>query len=302
MNLKQLEVFIAVAECGSFSRAAELCFLTQSTVSQHISALEKEFGLKLLDRTGKGALMTEAGKLLHLHACRLAGEARSIPAVLNRFKGLEEVVLRIGGSNIPSSYLLPDCIPPFQRSHPGVTITILQGDSRETLERLKREDVELAVIGTRFDDDEVTCSVLTLDSLALVVYPGHRWAGRKTISVDDLVDEAFIFREPGSGTDMTVRASLRKAGIADGQLNVKTFLGSNEAVKQAILNRAGVSFLSLISVKRECESGQLSAVDVEGLDMSRRLYLVTRQGRALSPAAKAFVSILSGRYAAERHT
>jgi len=296
VNLRQIEVFLAVAECGSFSRAAELAFLTQSTVSQHISSLEKEFELRLFDRTGKGALLTEAGKILRVHAVRLIEDARSIPVALNRFKGLEEVILKIGGSNIPSSYLIPDCIPPFQQSHPGVTITILQGDSRETLERLKREEVELAVIGTRFDDEEVSYSDVVLDKLALVVYPGHRLAGRKSVALDELVDEVFIFREQGSGTDMAVRAALTKAGVAPGQLNVKTFLGSNEAVKQAILNHAGVSFLSLLSVKRECESGQLSMVDVNGLDMSRHIYLVSREGRELSPAAKAFASELRERF------
>lgn len=296
MNLKQIEVFMAVAECGSFSRAAELTFLTQSTVSQHVSSLEKEFGLKLFDRTGKGALLTEGGKLLHLHAARLTEEARSIPLALNRFRGLEDVVLKIGGSNIPSSYLLPDCIPPFQQTNPGVRITILQGDSRETLERLKREEVELAVIGSRFDEDGLCYTDLILDKLSLVVYPGHRWAKRKTISVEDLSEEVFIFRETGSGTDKTVRAALFKAGVIPDQLNVRTFLGSNEAVKQAILSGAGVSFLSMMSIRRECESGQLFMVDVKGLDMSRRIYLVSREGRELSPAAKAFASVLSERF------
>lgn len=296
MNLKQIEVFMAVAESGSFSRAAEMTFLTQSTVSQHISSLEREFGLKLFDRTGRGALLTEAGKLLHLHAARLTEEARSIPLALNRFRGLEDVVLKIGGSNIPSSYLLPDCIPPFQRLNPGVRITVLQGDSRETLERLMRGEVELAVTGSRFDEEGSCYSDLTLDKLSLVVYPGHRWAERKMISVEELSEEVFIFRETGSGTDKTVRAAMVKAGIIPDQLNVRTFLGSNEAVKQAILSGAGVSFLSRISVRRECENGQLSMVEVKGLDMSRRIYLVSREGRELSPAAQAFVSVLKERF------
>ena len=98
MNLKQLEVFLAVAESGSFSRAAEMSFLTQSTISQHISSLETEFDLKLFDRTGKGAMLTEAGKLLLLHANRLAAEARDIRVSLNRFKGLEKAMLRIAAS------------------------------------------------------------------------------------------------------------------------------------------------------------------------------------------------------------
>src|SRR5512139_457275 len=124
MNLKQLEVFLAVAESGSFSRAAEMSFLTQSTVSQHISSLEIEFDLKLFDRTGKGAMLTEAGKLLLLHANRLAAEARDIRVSLNRFKGLEKALLRIGGSNIPGSYMIPDFLPLFLQINPGVTIIL----------------------------------------------------------------------------------------------------------------------------------------------------------------------------------
>src|SRR6266498_3135168 len=131
MNLKQLEVFLAVAESGSFSKGAEATFITQSTVSQHISALEGEFGLKLFDRTGKGAFLTSAGKLLLKHARSVTDEAREIPVIMNRFKGLENALLSIGGSNIPSSYMIPDILALFNRDHSGVTVILLQDDSRE---------------------------------------------------------------------------------------------------------------------------------------------------------------------------
>jgi len=296
MNLKQLEVFIAVAESSSFSRAAEMTFLTQSTVSQHISSLETEFGLKLFDRTGKGALLTEAGKILLLHARHLTLEAREIPLVLNRFKGLEDAVLKIGGSNIPATYLIPDLIPVFHRLHPGVTITLLQGDSRETLERLQCEEVELAVIGSRFDDPGIDYAPLIIDTVSLVVNTDHRWSAKAKVSVEDLVVETFIFREPGSGTDRTVRAAMAGAGFDTGRLNIKTYLGSNEAVKQAILSGAGVSFLSEMSVKRECEMGRLSLVKVEGLEIVRTIYLATRLGREMSPPAEAFASLIKLMY------
>jgi DNA-binding transcriptional LysR family regulator len=299
MNLKQLEVFVAVADSSSFSRAAEMTFLTQSTVSQHISSLESEFALKLLDRTGKGALLTEAGKLLLLHARRLIEEARDIPVVLNRFKGLEEAVLKIGGSNIPGSYMIPFFIPLFHEKNPGVTITLFQGDSRETLERLRREEVELAIIGSRFDGEEFVYTSLTNDKISLVVNSNHRWNGRESILPADIVNEPFIFREPGSGTDRTVRDALAAAGFAAEQLNVKTYLGSNEAVKQAILGGAGISFVSEMSVKKECERGELFMVKIEGVDISRSFYLVSRLGRELSPAAGSFVSLVMERFHSE---
>lgn len=296
MNLKQLEVFIAVAESGSFSRAAEITFLTQSTVSQHISSLEKEFDLKLLDRTGKGALLTEAGKLLLRHARRVVGEAREVPQVLNRFRGLEEVALRIGGSNIPACYMIPDCISAFRQQHPGVIITLLQGDSRETLDRLKEEEVEFALVGTRFAEKDVVFTPLALDRISLVTPADHPWSEKMEISPGDLVDEPFIVREAGSGTHKTLRDELAKAGFAPDNLKVSMCLGSNEAVKQAILNGAGISFLSELSVKKECERGELTIVNVRGLDILRHFFLVTLRGRELAPAAKSFIDSLLTRF------
>jgi DNA-binding transcriptional LysR family regulator len=299
MNLRQLEVFIAVAESGSFSRAAEVSFLTQSTVSQHISSLEKEFDLKLLDRTGKGALLTEAGKLLLARARRVVEEAREVPQALNRFRGLAEVELKIGGSNIPACYMIPDCIFSFRKRHPGVIITLYQGDSRETLERLKREEVEFALVGTRFAEKDLAFTPLAPDRISLAVPAGHRWSGVESIPSEELIGEPLIFREPGSGTDRTLRDELVKAGFTSEQLKVSMCLGSNEAVKQAILNGAGISFLSEMSVKQECERGEMFIVPVRGLDISRHFHLVTRRGRDLAPAAEAFIDSLLQRFPVE---
>jgi len=258
MNLKQLEVFIAVAESGSFSRAAEITFLTQSTVSQHVSSLESEFDLKLLDRTGK-----------------------------------------VGGSNIPACYMIPECIPSFQEQHPGVMVSLFQGDSSETLERLKREEVEFVLVGTRFTEKGFIHRPLTLDTISLVVPAGHPWAGRDYILPENLLDEPLIFREPGSGTDRAFRDQLVKMGFAPDQLKVSMQLGSNEAVKQAILNHAGISFLSELSVKKECERGELFVVNVKGVAIFRHFYLITHQGRELSPAAEAFCACILGHFHAE---
>lgn len=292
MNLKQLEVFIAVAQSGSFSHAAETTFLTQSTVSQHISSLEKEFELKLLDRTGKGALPTEAGKILLEHARRVLGEAGKVPLALNRFRGLEDVSLKIGGSNIPACYMIPNCVSVFREQYPGVIIALLQGDSRETLEKLRDEEVEFALVGTRMDEKGLAFTPLTLDKISLVVPAGHSWCKRPFILPEELVRESFIFREAGSGTDRALREHLSKDGFDAEQLRVSMRLGSNEAVKQAILNGGGISFLSELSVQREREQNALCIVDVRGLIIYRHIYLVTRRGRTLSPAAQAFIDTI----------
>jgi len=125
-----------------------------------------------------------------------------------------------------------------------------------------------------------------------VVPAGHPWSGIGTIPPEYLVREPLIFRETGSGTDRTLRDELVKAGFVPDRLRVSMYLGSNEAVKQAILDGAGISFLSELSVRKECESGELFIVNVRGLTIYRHIYLVTRRGRQLAPAAEAFIDCL----------
>lgn len=292
MNLKQLEVFVKVAETGSFSKGAEETFITQSTVSQHISALENEFGMRLLDRTGKGALPTEGGKLLLERARRLLEYAREIPVAMARFKGIEEAALNIAGSSIPGEYIIPAALPVMIERFPGVTMVLLQGDSREVLEKVMSEEVELGVVGGRFSEESLDFAPFAKDELVLIAAANHRWAGAGGIAIGELMEEPFVMREMGSGTGKASANALQKAGISPGKLRVAAHLGSNEGVKRAVLSGIGVSFVSAISVQRELEQGALVQIPVENVFISREFYIATRKGRELSPAAGVFAEIL----------
>ncbi len=296
MNLKQLEVFLAVAETGSFSRAAEATFITQSTVSQHIASLEAEFDLKLLDRTGKGAFPTEGGKILLEHARQIVSKAREVPSVMKRFKGLEDAILKMGASNIPGNYLVPVVLSNFIGRYPGVALTILQGDSRETLDRLKNEEIELGIIGSLFDEEDIAFEPLGRDKIVLIVKGDHPWRRRKSVSLNELLQERYIIREAGSGTEKTVREALAKAGIEHSQMKVQASLGSNEAVKQAVVHGIGAAFISEMSIRKELAQGNVATVKIKGLTISRRFYLVSRLKRDLSPPARAFANLLVEMY------
>ncbi|HEY6873865.1 MAG TPA: selenium metabolism-associated LysR family transcriptional regulator [Geobacteraceae bacterium] len=292
MNLKQLEIFLAVAETGSFSKGAEATFITQSTASQHISSLENDFGVRLLDRTGKGALLTEGGKVLFQHARQVIADVRAIHQAMRRFTGIEDVELRIGGSNIPANYMIPDLLPTVIGRFPLLRLTLIQGDSRDILEKLAREEIELGVVGSRFDEEEFDFAPLGRDEISLVVNRGHKWNGRKYVEPAELAGEPMILREPGSGTGRTVGDALRNAGFPPEKLKVTACLGSNEAVKNAVMSGLGVSFVSELSVRKELEREELAIVKVKGLKISRRFYLASRAGRELSPAAKAFAAVI----------
>lgn len=291
MNLKQLEVFLAVAESGSFSKGADATFITQSTVSLHISSLEKEFGVKLLDRTGKGALLTEGGKILQHHARQVVAATRQIAQSMDRFKGIEHTTLAVGGSNIPGDYLIPAILSSLLQRYPSLTVDMTQGDSSDILEKLRREEIEVGIIGSWFDADDMLLAPVGSDVIKLVVGKGHRWQGRTSIRLEEMADEDFLVRETGSGTGKTVMEALLAAGMQTSAIRIKARLGSNEAIKQAIMKNLGISFLSLISIRSELARGELAVLDVTGLNLCRSFYLAQRKGRELSPAARAFVEI-----------
>ncbi len=297
MNIKQLEVFLAVARTGSFSKGAEATFITQSTVSQHIHALEREYALQLLDRTSKGALLTEAGKLLAQHAGRIVADIHATELAMQRFKGAEVAELKVGGSNIPADYMIPTALPQLLKRFPGITLTVCQGDSRGILDKLLNEEVELGVVGSRFELKGVEYLPLGQDLIRLVTARDHPWGKRKAVPVNELTTEPLIFRESGSGTGKSVLEALEKAGIAGRRLKIKAVLGSNESIKQAVIGRLGSSFISELSVRQELKRGELIAIELEDLEIIRHFYLATRSGRALSPAAKAFVVAMQEIYA-----
>lgn len=298
MNIKQLEVFLAVAKTGSFSKGANVTFITQSTVSQHISALEREFALPLFDRTGKGALLTAAGKLLSGHAGRIVADLRAAELALHRFKRAEEAILKVGGSNIPADYMIPAALPRLLQLLPGLTTTVCQGDSRSILDKLLNEEVELCVVGSRFDLKGIEFSPLGQDVIRLVIHRNHPWSRRKAVPVDEIATEPLIFRESGSGTGKAVLEALEHAGIKSHSLKITAVLGSNEAIKQAVMRGFGISFVSELSVRQELERGDLVAVELQGLMVLRCFYLAFRAGRTLSPAAKVFVTVMEEMYAA----
>jgi DNA-binding transcriptional LysR family regulator len=300
MNLKQLEVFLAVVENGSFSRAAEATFITQSTVSQHISSLEKELDLKLLDRTGKAVLPTAGGKILLQYAREIVSQTREIPRAIRRFKGLEGTVIKIGASNIPGGYLIPEVLPPFIGRYPGISLTVLQGDSLETLNRLRREEIEIGIIGTLFEEKNIDFRPLGQDHIVLVVRGDHRWARGNPLTIRELLDEGFIIREVGSGTEKTVREALTKVGVGPEKVKIQASLGSNEAVKQAVVNGLGAAFISQLSIKKELARRELAVVKIKRLSIIRHFYLISLSKREMSPPARAFANFLVEMYGNEK--
>ena len=292
MNIKQLEIFVTIAATGSFSKGAEAACVTQSTASQHIAALEESCGVRLFDRTGRGAVTTEAGKIMLTHARQVIKSLKDTEQAILRFRQADGVELSVGGSTIPGTYLLPKAIAALRSSEPGIRVKAEIGDSSDILARLVDESIEIAIVGAAADDKRFTTEELGHDEILLVVHKGHPWCRRKSVQLEELLKEPIIMREKGSGTSDAVSAALRQHGIAPGDLSSCATLPGSEAIKQAILAECGVAFISEMAVRGELKRGELVSVNLSGIAITRSFSLVQRKGRALSPAATAFSVML----------
>jgi DNA-binding transcriptional LysR family regulator len=292
MTLKQLEVFVAIAETLSFSKGAEKSCITQSTASQHILGLEEELGIRLFDRGRNGALLTEAGKLFFGRACKILSECDESRSAVRRFLGMEDVVLRVGASNIPGTCLIPAVLGKFRAECPRVRLEVSQGDSRSVIQKLVAEDIELGFIGGRYDDERVNFVEMGEDSIVCAVSPRMLASAKTNLSQAELCKVPLIVREQGSGTQKAVYEALAKTWINQDTLQIVAVLGSSEAVKRALLEGAGYAFVSSMSIEEELARGILDTVRIPGLTIKRKFYIASRSGRELSPAASAFHALM----------
>ena len=156
MDLRQLEVFCKVVELKSFSRAAEAIFLTQPTVSQHVSALESFFNLQLLDRMGKEILPTHAGELLYQYAQEILHLKEKACQSLSHYAGKKSGHLRVGASTIPGEYILPALIGSFKEQFPEITVTLSIGDTRQIVDAVTAGRIEIGVVGAKIRSEHLT--------------------------------------------------------------------------------------------------------------------------------------------------
>lgn len=292
VNIRQLEIFVTIASTGSFSKGAEAACITQSTASQHIAALEDICGVRLLDRTGRGAITTEAGKIMLVHARQVIKSLKETEQAILQFRQADGVELCVGGSTIPGTYLLPKAIAALRASDPGIRVKVGIGDSSEVLAMLSEESIEIGIVGTTADDKRFTSVALGHDEILLVARDGHPWCGRETVQLEELLKEPIVMREKGSGTSDAVNAALRQQGIKPDDLAACATLPGSEAVKQAVLAECGVAFISEMAVRGELKRGELVSVNLSGISITRSFSLVHRKGRTLSPAAAAFSLML----------
>lgn len=291
-QLPYLATFSKAAELSSFTGAAKALRLTQASVSQRVQALERTLGTPLFKRQGGRVLLTEAGQKLYDYAQRILDLHRQARREITGREAPPGGELSLAASSIPGEHLLPSVLSLFGKKHSHIRIRATVSDSMGVMTQVERGEVNLGLVGRKTDNPHLEFRYLASDKMVLVVPPGHALSRRKMLSVKQLPRHPLVLREVGSGLRHCFEKSLDKAGLSLADLQVALELGSNEAIKEAVLRGVGVAILSTYAVQKEIRTGQLHALTVSDLHCDREMYIVQDRRRVLPLPARLFLLFL----------
>lgn len=296
MELAQLEAFISAAECGSFSRAAELLSVAQPSLSNRIQSLEREVGQPLFERMGRGVKLTDAGRAFLPYAQRALRTLDDGRLVLEGTRQGTGGRLLIGTAPAVGTYVLPRILKVFCEGHVGVEVSVRTGHTPDVLQMVLDDDVQVG-FGRPMSHPDVTTAVLYSDELVLVVSANHHYAKRGVVNVRDLTGEPLILFDRDSGYYSMIMNAFRRLGVTPRQ---QMQLDSIEASKKMVESNLGIAMLPAVSVEREIRLGTLKKVHIETDEpVERPIAVMYRTNKPQSGPMAAFLDLLAKIYSTE---
>jgi len=267
-------------------------YLTQPTISQHITSLESHLETKLFDRLGKEVTLTKAGEVLYQYAKQITALRGEAKQALEHFLGKKSGHLILGASTIPGEYILPSLLGEFKTFYPAIRITLRIGDTEEIVNELLNRRIELGIIGAKINNPRLKYFVFIQDELIVVVPRGHQWWKKSFIDVQELTGQPFIMRERGSGTRISMEKSLHELGISTKDLDIISEMGSTTAVKQSIKAGIGISLISERAVEEEIRLKLLKKIPIKNIKFTRTFFIIQDKKRTPSPLGEALTQFL----------
>ena len=295
MEFKQLEAFVAVVDYGSFSEAARKLYLTQPTISAHVRSLEEELHTKLILRTTKKTTITTRGYQLYDSAVRML-EIRN--NLLENFTGVQKHMIDLAVSTIPSSYLLPEILAAFGKTHPDIYFHSIQADSAESINRVLDGTVDLALVGQNTRDETCVFLPFCQDELVIATPITNHYLSlqNKSVTFEDFIKDPIIIREKGSGTKKEMDLFLEQIGVTPNDLNVIARMNDLEGIKKSIVNGLGISILSARSAIDLQKTKQILLFPLEESAHKRTFYIVYSKNRILKPHVRQFIQFVQNFY------
>ena len=287
-SFRQLATFHAVARLASVSAAAEELHLTQPAVSIQIGILEESARTPLLQRSGRGIRLTEAGELLAGYAGRILDLWREAGEEMATLQGVFAGTLRVGAVTT-AEYLLPPLLVTFVNQNPKVKVKLQVGNRDEIVRMLAAQEVDVAIMGRPPSELKTTASAFAKHPMAFVASPNHPVLREPALGIATLAMANLLVRERGSGTRSTVERIYKDARVP---LRIGAELSSNEAIKQMCAAGFGVAFLSMHTCVLELAAGVLQVLPLADNPIEREWFVMHLASRELPQVAAAFETFL----------
>ncbi|HVO80448.1 MAG TPA: LysR family transcriptional regulator [Terriglobales bacterium] len=288
MDFDQLTTFLEVAKLGNFSRAGEKVFRSQSAVSAKIRQLERDYGAKLLDRSGKKVRLTPAGQVLFEYAARLlALRDESVRAVVDQ-EATPRGVLAIGANEATCVYVLPKIFAEYRRLYPQVQISIYRNFSRKILEKIHDGALDVGVVTMPVKSPRLVVRCIFRDRLMIMASPDNPLVRLGAAPVSRVAEQLLIL--PKAGYTRQIMDRLFRP--YQSRLRIAMELPSLAMIKTFVAAGMGVSLISESLAQEECRSGQLSLLPFEDVELWRELGMVYDQDRTLPRAATALIELV----------
>ncbi|MEI7849803.1 MAG: LysR family transcriptional regulator [Chloroflexota bacterium] len=284
MDLRHFRIFLTVCEAGTMTRAAEIVYMTQPSVSQVIAELEKEYGVRLFERLNHRLYLTAAGEHLRSYANHIVNLSEQVRKELADLSAQGSI--RIGASLTIGAHLLPGIIHAYRQELPDVEI-YTQVDNTSVIEKLIMDDrIDLGLVEGPIYSPHIQEEMLCEDDLVIICGPGHPFWDEGVIEINKLAGKSFIIREPGSGTRDIFERVMSQAGA---NWKIIGIYNNTEAIKQAVRENLGLAVVPKISINDEVERGLLRAVEVSELNLKRNFNLVYHRQKYFTIAMQNFI-------------
>jgi len=289
MQIDSLKVFCDLAETESFTKAAQINGVTQSAVSQQISALERTFKSLLIERSKKKFRLTREGQVLYDYSKQIIQTFESLQSKLQELKDIISGTIRIATIYSIGLHDLPPYVKRFMKSYPTVNVHVEYRRANQVYEDVLGNVVDLGLVAYPTKDPKLEIIALRKDPLVLICHPQHPFSKSKSVKLRSLVGQKFVGFEPDIPTRKALDKILREFGISVN--NVMEF-DNIETVKRAVEIDAGISIVPLGTIGQEISKQTLAAIPLEEGDFYRPLAAIYKKNKVLSPAMKQFLTLL----------
>lgn len=296
MMEQEFLAFKTVADTRNITLAAKKLHMSQSSISLQIQNLESYFGARFFDRTNKGVTLTRSGKVFYNNVCQILDILHDVRDTLSELIEDRREVVCLGATLTIGEYVLPRILAYLYTIHPEIDFKVKIANTEVISQDVLEKKIHIGLIeGPIARHKELMIEQFWQDELVVVVPYYHPWAERASISLDELPGERMIAREVGSGTRKVLELALQERGFDPDKLDVTMELGSTQAIKEVVSAGLGMTIISSLTVRRECDQRIFKTLQIQGSPIYRPLNILTLANTSATREERFLINLLRDR-------